>query len=357
MLGEIRDSETAAIAFRAAQTGHLMLSTLHTNDAPSAVTRLLDLDIEHFLISASLVAVVGQRLVRKICPKCKVLHQPSSRMVKQIAPYIGDDEQTAFWKGSGCKACLNTGYKGRLGIFEIMIMTPALKEALGPNVSGVTLKKIAEKNGFRSMFRDGLEKVFQGLTTLSEILRVTPHDIMESADKPSEPSDGANSRRTMTEPGSVPYEGKASNERSMPTILVVDDSELFQKMIMNTFKSTNYTIYTAENGAEAMDLVERKKPNLIITDCMMPEMDGLGLIKKIRSRAMTRHIPIIMLTAKDGLDSEINAIGAGADDYLIKPCNPKRLLARVNRLIVRSMTDKIFQTCDVDENDSRLSAK
>lgn len=333
MVGEIRDGETASIAFQAAQTGHLVLSTLHTNDAPSAVSRLLDLGVEAFLISASLVAVVGQRLVRRICQECKVPDPLSPLILKRLRPYIGRDKTNAFWKGAGCESCQYTGYSGRLGIFEVLMMTPSLKKIIASDGPSVSLKKAAERAGFQSMSKDGIIKALQGLTTVEEVLRVAPPEGEKARQSPIVES-SVPEKIAMEEP--TPKEPSTSAGSVKPKkILVADDSKIILKLVRNVLESENHLVITAENGLEAMKLAFQEKPDLIITDFLMPKMDGITLIKKLKSQLTTRFIPIIMVTAKDEIDSEVKGIDAGADDYLTKPVHPKNLLARVNRLLKR----------------------
>jgi len=174
MVGEIRDSETAVIAFQAAQTGHLVLSTLHTNDAPSAVIRLLDLGIDPFLISASLITVIGQRLVRRICPVCKVSDSLPPEQMEAIRPYLGQNPSFVFWKGAGCESCQFTGYSGRVGIFEVLMITTDLRKKISTHISAVELKEAAEAEGFRTLTMDGVQKALLGLTTIDEVFRTAP---------------------------------------------------------------------------------------------------------------------------------------------------------------------------------------
>ncbi len=333
MVGEIRDSETAPIALQAAQTGHMVLSTLHTNDAPSAVTRLMDLGIEPFLISDSLVAVVGQRLARGICRECKVPDPLSPQILKRLPQQIGADGSATFWKGAGCEACNYTGYSGRLGLFEVMTITPSLRELLGPDVSAATLKKAAEREGFRSMSMDGIRKALKGLTTIDEVFRVAPPDAGEVQEGQAVEPPALEEIETEEPP---PPESRSSlSIVRPPKILVVDDNEIILKVLSNVLESEDYLVITAENGLEAMKIAMQEKPDLMITDFLMPQMDGVTLIKKLKSQLATRYIPVIMLTAKDEVDAEVKGIDAGADDYLTKPVNPKRLLARIHRLLKR----------------------
>jgi type IV pilus assembly protein PilB len=334
MVGEIRDSETASIACQAAQTGHLVLSTLHTNDAASAVTRLLDLGIEAFFISSSLVAVIGQRLVRGICQECKVPEPLNPQILKRFPQHMGGDKRSSFWKGAGCEACQYTGYSGRLGVFEVLIITPSLKEIIAPGVSAITLKKAAEKEGFQSMSMDGIMKAFQGLTTIEEVFRVAPPEVEEVL-KGSIFEPPAMEEIEAEEPPSEEDAISSLNIIRPRKILLADDNQVIIKIVSHLLESENYHVITAEDGLEALKLTMQERPDLIVTDYLMPKMDGVTLIKKLKSQLSTRYIPIIMLTAKNEVDSEVVGIDAGADDYLTKPVNAKRLLARVNKHLRR----------------------
>ena len=172
MIGEIRDAETANIAVQAALTGHLVLSTLHTNDAPGAVTRLLDLGVPRYLLSASLVAVLAQRLVRKICPNCKEEYTPSARIKAVIEKHAGPLEKV--YKGIGCRKCRNTGYYGRIALHELFAPDPSLLSLMSEKeLTTKQLQEEALRDGMVSLFMDGVEKAKAGITTLEEILRVT----------------------------------------------------------------------------------------------------------------------------------------------------------------------------------------
>ncbi len=172
MVGEIRDAETAQISTQAALTGHLVFSTLHTNDAISAVTRLVNMGVEPYLVAAILRGVLAQRLVRKICPHCKNEIQPDDRTRRIVAEVIPGDCPTLF-KGEGCSRCNGKGYAGRLGVFELLKPTEDLLEAVAMGQEMRALRTIAEKNGFRTLKHDGVRKAALGLTTVEEVLRVS----------------------------------------------------------------------------------------------------------------------------------------------------------------------------------------
>lgn len=170
LLGEIRDGETALIAMQAALTGHLVLSTLHTNDAPSALTRLLDLDVAPYLVASTVDAILAQRLVRRICPHCKVPTVPDSLAMRRLdIEALGLQE---VWKGEGCDVCRGSGYLGRRGIFELLIMDNELRAETQRHRGSEELKELAIKKGMRTLLDDGIRQVKAGVTTISEILRV-----------------------------------------------------------------------------------------------------------------------------------------------------------------------------------------
>jgi len=170
MLGEIRDSETAQIATQAALTGHLVLSTLHTNDAPTALTRLLDLQVAAYLVASTVDAVLAQRLVRVICANCKQVAEPDKRARRQLdVDVLG---LTKVWKGAGCDQCRNTGYRGRTGVYELLVMDNELRSEVQQRRGSEELRAIATAKGMRSLHDDGLRLVRAGVTTLDEVLRV-----------------------------------------------------------------------------------------------------------------------------------------------------------------------------------------
>lgn len=171
MVGEVRDNETAQIATQAALTGHLVLSTLHTNDAISAVTRLVNMGVEPYLVAAILRGVLAQRLVRKICPHCKSEFEPDDRTRAIVTDILG--ECPALYRGEGCSRCHGKGYAGRLGVFELLTPTDALLEAVAHGEEMRTLRAIAEKSGFKTLKHDGINKAVLGMTTVEEVLRVS----------------------------------------------------------------------------------------------------------------------------------------------------------------------------------------
>ncbi len=177
MVGEVRDLETAEIAIQAALTGHLVLSTLHTNDAPSAITRMVDMGVEPFLVASSVVGIMAQRLLRTVCPDCREAYTAPEAEMREIGlnpELVGSS--TKFYRGVGCPKCFNTGYQGRTGIYELMVPTDELRQLILQNVDAGTIKKKAMAQGMRTLREDGARKVLAGITSTAELMRVTQED-------------------------------------------------------------------------------------------------------------------------------------------------------------------------------------
>jgi type II secretory ATPase GspE/PulE/Tfp pilus assembly ATPase PilB-like protein len=188
LVGEIRDAETAEIAIQASLTGHLVFSTLHTHDAPTALTRLVDMGIEPYLVASSLEAIIAQRLVRVICPHCK--EQLSTSEVKPLRQRFGDILPGSLYKGQGCTDCQGTGYRGRIGIFEMMVVTDDIRSLIFENASARDLRRTAAKHGTMSLREDGFRHLREGRTTVEEILRVTKDDTFDEKTLPDAMREG-----------------------------------------------------------------------------------------------------------------------------------------------------------------------
>ena len=173
MVGEIRDLETAQIAVQASLTGHVVLSTLHTNDAPGAVTRLIDMGLEPFLISASLEAILAQRLVRRICPSCRTAYEPGHELIEMLDVDPLEIADKDFFYGDGCAECSQTGYRGRVGLFEMIVVSDAIRELINHRAPTLTIKQKALEQGMRSLRDDGLRAIFDGNSTIEEVLKYT----------------------------------------------------------------------------------------------------------------------------------------------------------------------------------------
>jgi len=336
MVGEIRDAETARIAFQAGQTGHLVLSTLHTNDAVAAITRLVDMGIEPFIISSSLIAIATQRLVRIICKDCREEVEPEPAVITRLGAHA--NELPCACMGRGCLNCGETGYRGRAAIFELIVNTPEIRHLINIRAEESDLLAQARAQGTLTLFEDGLEKVKAGVTSLSELLRVAPPLSQRSA-----------AQATAAEaPGSqpcsppAPAPPAAPRQRSRPStgmegrILVAEDDNWTRSMLARLLKDNDYEVIEVENGSKAVEKVFSEAPDLVLSDINMPGVDGFSLLKTVKTHADTRHIPVIMLTALSQGADQIRGLDLGADDYVTKPFDADVLLARIRRTLTRS---------------------
>jgi general secretion pathway protein E len=178
MIGEIRDLETAQIAVQSALTGHLVLSTVHTNDAPSTVNRLLDMGVEDYLLTSTVIGILAQRLVRRLCPHCRDPYVALPELVEQmrLRRYVEGDGDITLWHAKGCSQCANTGYVGRVCITEMMPMTDGLRRLVMKHETAAELRAEAISVGMITMYEDGLRKAVKGVTTFEEVLRATRED-------------------------------------------------------------------------------------------------------------------------------------------------------------------------------------
>jgi len=357
LVGEIRDKETAQIAVQASLTGHLVLSTLHTNDAANAVTRLVDIGVESYKIAASLRGVVAQRLMRKLCPTCKEvwMEAPPERLRRWIP------SGTPLYRAAGCPDCAMTGYRGRFSILEILTMTPELERLIAAGEAANRIAEAAQRGGMKSLWDSGLAHVARGESTLEELTRVV--DIPDEAEAPP-PKDtrGPASRsstgvRRSPAPGAVtaPPEpapqvstvfdlldehappARRSGPHGLPAskVLLVDDEDSLRKVMRDLLERDGYVVTEARDGVQALDQVDRVGPDIIVLDLNLPGLDGYGVLSHLRSRPATANIPVIVLTAKGDEDNEVRVFELGADDFLTKPFRARALSARLEAVLGR----------------------
>jgi type IV pilus assembly protein PilB len=346
MVGEIRDQETAGIALEAAQTGHLLLSTLHTNDAPGTITRLLDLGIEPFLISSAVIGILAQRLVRSPCPFCKVPQPPSAEAIEKAGgashlPAIG-----TWVAGPGCEECRQSGSKGRVAIHELLVINDEVRELVSRRASEHAIRKAARDAGMRTLLEDGILKAAQGLTTLEDVVRVVAADDAsahkEEATKPAAPSppaDVAGEKEVEPDEASPPVTHQSGNPGETPSkerVLVVEDSPTIASVVKYFLELEGFDVLLAKDGKLGLAAARRDRPNVIVTDYNMPGMDGMAMVKALRADDTTRGIAVLMLTSEDSVEKEAQALEAGVDDYILKPVEPRRLAARVRSVLARS---------------------
>ncbi|HKP30730.1 MAG TPA: type II/IV secretion system protein [Gemmatimonadales bacterium] len=348
LVGEVRDQETAQIATQAALTGHLVLSTLHTNDAPNSVTRLLDMGMEAYKIASALRGIVAQRLLRQLCPVCKeVMDTPLPQYMRRFVP-----EKITLYKAVGCKECANTGFRGRFAITEIMVMTPELEALIGSGATADRITIAARSQGMRSLFESGLRHLLRGNTSVEELLRVTdiPSDPVRDknrAEPPAKPGAKGASEAVAETPvaGHAPGHDVAFDLIDEPldlgerdgkgTILLVEDEDQLRRVMKDLLEREGYAIVEAADGVQALEQVDRHNPDVILLDLNLPGMDGYGVLQHLRSRPGTSTVPVIVLTAKGDEDNEVRVLKLGADDFLTKPFRARALSARLESVISR----------------------
>ena len=355
LIGEIRDVETAQIAVQASLTGHLVLSTLHTNDAPNAVTRLVDIGMESYKIASALRGIVAQRLLRRLCTHCRVPDDepPSGAMV----PWV--PEGTKLFKAAGCKECSETGYRGRFSIVEVLVMTQELEQLIGGGATADRIADVARSSGMLSLFESGLHHVLEGLTSIEELLRVTdPPTLRKAAVAPPPPAAAVAPPAAPPVPSPAPPLGGGAatmiaelpgfelideliltDDDGMPlpkgTVLLVDDEESLRMVMKDLLERDGWTVQEAADGMAALAAVDQHAPDIILLDLNLPGLDGYEVLERLRSRGTTRNVPIIVLTAKGDEDNEVRVLEAGADDFLTKPFRARALSARLDSVRAR----------------------
>jgi type II secretory ATPase GspE/PulE/Tfp pilus assembly ATPase PilB-like protein/ActR/RegA family two-component response regulator len=371
-VGEIRDRETAEIAFQAAQTGHLVLSTVHTNDTVATVTRLLELGVEPHVIGPSLLGIVAQRLVRKICTACAESVPPSDESRDQL----GLPSDRALRRGRGCRICRNTGFSGRTGCYEVLEVTKGLEQLIGERAPETTMRVLAEEQGMTSIVDDARRKILDGVTTPSEVLRVVELDTKRRLSCPAchntieekfticpycrnhlrltcagcgvllkprwtvcpfcgtdVPAMGAPASRQPAERKASAFAHGAIE--TLRVLAVDDDPQVLEQARQGLSSlSPSMQVEVAGSGEEALSKLRSNRPHLIILDDVMPGIDGYELCKRLRADLQTALIPIIMLTS--GADAMRLAFLTGIDDSVAKPIDRAELVARVERLLQRT---------------------
>src|SRR5213592_2719839 len=339
LVGEIRDKETAQIAVQASLTGHLVLSTLHTNDAANAVTRLVDIGVESYKIAASLRGVVAQRLMRRLCPTCKEvwMEAPPERLRRWVPT------GTPLYRAGGCPDCAMTGYRGRFSILEILTMTAELERLIAAGEAADRIAEAAQRGGMKSLWDSGLAHVVRGESTLEELTRVV--DIPAEPEAPVRPPAPVPVTRERAAPVSTifdlleeqapPARGSGAHGQPASKVLLVDDEDSLRKVMRDLLERDGYIVTEARDGVQALDQVDRVGPDIIVLDLNLPGLDGYGVLSHLRSRPATANIPVIVLTAKGDEDNEVRVFELGADDFLTKPFRARALSARLEAVLGR----------------------
>jgi type II secretory ATPase GspE/PulE/Tfp pilus assembly ATPase PilB-like protein/CheY-like chemotaxis protein len=360
LVGEIRDRETAQIAVQASLTGHLVLSTLHTNDAPNAVTRLVDVGVESYKIGSALRGVVAQRLMRRLCPACKeswVEDVPTK--LKRWIP-----NGTPLYRAVGCDECAMTGYRGRFAIVEVLQVTPEVERRIAANETVDRIAEAARRGGMRTLWESGLEHILDGESTIDELLRVV--DVPIEDDKGVDDDEGVEDLASPKSNGhhhpeesngrtalgdrlvaqSPMYdrsvhveldfellEPRPTDDQSSHRVLLVDDEEPFRKVVKDLLGREGFQVLEARDGAEALEQVDRHAPDIIVLDLNLPGLDGYGVLSGLRSRPATSDIPVVVLSARGDEENEVRVFELGANDFLSKPFRYRALAARLRALM------------------------
>ncbi len=333
-----------------------MLSTLHTNDAANAVTRLVDIGVEPYKIAAALRGVIAQRLMRRLCPTCKEvwMETPPERLRRWIP--MG----TPLYRAAGCPDCAMTGYRGRFSILEVLTVGPGVERSIASGEPADKIAEAARRGGMKGLWDSGVSHVLRGESTVDELQRVVdiPHE-----NGPAEPApppvaqprnSGAGTTRQkrpspaggveIMEPPEDDFElleEAAIPRRSGPhgrpqyKVLLVDDEDSLRRVMKELLERDGYAVTEARDGVQALDQVDRVGPDIIVLDLNLPGLDGYGVLSHLRSRPATARIPVVVLTAKGDEDNEVRVFELGADDFLTKPFRARALSARLEAVLGR----------------------
>ena len=307
LVGEIRDAETAEVAAKAAMTGHLVLATLHANDAIGAVDRLHTLDLDRATIAATLRGSIAQLLVRRVCPKCSepVGDTPTPEERRLAARY----KVTATTRGVGCRYCDSRGYRGRLPLIEVFVATREISELIAKNATSADLDRAAQAGGMRHLHDVARDWIQEGQLTLQEADRV----LGEIGEPP-----------TATPP-------------AQSHILVVDDDAVSRRLARRALEKAGYKVSESTDGNSALTKLRAHEPYaLVVLDLDMPHLGGREVVQELRSAPATAGLPVLVLTGADDQESELELMDAGADDYLLKPLDPPRFISRVKAMLRRA---------------------
>lgn len=326
LVGEVRDLETATIAIQAGLTGHFVFSTLHTNDAASAIVRLRDMGVDSFKIGSVLKGVLAQRLVRRLCV-CAEVH-PLDEVPAIARPPAGHTGAATPKRPVGCKACNGSGYKGRVAVLELLPIEADVARLIESSAPLGQVIDASRPHGMRTLWESGLIRFWSGVTSYDEIHRVLGEAHARDEATPALFSSGATAAASV-------QRGTADAEGAGATVLLADDDAQMRRLVRTVLEREGFAVIEAVDGLDTLEAIQTKAIDLVLLDHDMPRLTGLGVLEELRASVATASLPVIMLTARTD-DTESQALELGAQDYLTKPVQPRSLVARVKAVLKRS---------------------
>ncbi len=363
LVGEVRDQETAELALQASLTGHLVLTTLHTNDAVAAITRLVDMGVEPFLVASSLSLVVAQRLVRTPCVACAADYTPSPRTLTLLGLAEADLSGATPKRGVGCSECGGTGYRGRTGVFEVLPINAALRKVLLSTPTEAAIGAAAREHGMTTLRASALAAAHRGETTYEEVLRATHVDAVSGPICPTCARALADDMQCCPWDGAVVGDNRCTScdrhleadwstcpwcrtavagfapavvgpPAALPRLLVVDDDESVCGFVTAALAGT-VEVVTALTSEAGLNLLGTQDFDGVLIDNGLPDLSGVEFIRLVRSDPKTLTLPLVLFTGASSSEIERDARHAGADDFLAKPVEPMLLEERVLALLTR----------------------
>ena len=329
LVGEIRDGETATIAIQAGLTGHFVFSTLHTNDAVSAIVRLRDMGVDSFKIGTVLKGILAQRLVRRLCERCAE-PMPFEEIPEEGRPPASYAGKFAPRRAPGCKSCSGSGFKGRVAVMELLPVEGTVGRLIETGAPQAQILEAAVPFGMRTLWQSGLVRFWLGVTSFEEVRRVlgdTDRGAVEQT--PTEAAMATTKRPPAREPTTTSPDGAGA------TILLADDDAQMRRLLRTVLEREGFKVLEATDGLETLEAIDTHGIDLVLLDHDMPRLTGLGVLEELRAQVSTAGLPVIMLTARTD-DTESQALDLGAQDYLTKPVQPRSLVARVKAVLKRT---------------------
>lgn len=335
LVGEIRDRETADVAFQAAMTGHLVFSTLHTNNTTATIARLMDMGVDRFKIAPGLLCITAQRLVRCLCPRC-IEKVPQAELDAEIIAAMGAyGFEKVYYRGRGCKFCEGSGYAGRTSIVELLLATAKVKALINSGGKEEEVRCAAlESDSLRTLTKDALWQMSEGKVDLAE---GRPYLELKALPCPAAPAQGPVAPVPVLPIASPPAPVQVSVvPDGKPVVMIVEDDAVMRMLLRRFIGNAGYAVVEAVDGEDALTAIAASEPDLLVSDIHMPRMDGLQLVKAVRQTLMLMQLPVIMLTTESSDKSQEMAFKLGADDYIIKPFKAPLVMARITAALRRA---------------------